>query len=182
MVNLFTFDLWEMKLFFTGIFSLKKFILCSHSPHTREMSSQTVLFSLIIKLHIKEAPSMYLFIQNLLLNRKFFQFKKNFPALHPEERNQSQHLRKAEKVLLSLWLWDQNRVCCGHLIPCRSPYERTLQKNLIINPLAFQAIYNFLYYWRQSSKGKLCLPTSHSMTGGWKTSHGGLLPECADMC
>ena len=44
---------------------------------------------------------MYLFIQNLLLNRKFFQFKNNFPALHPEERNQSQHLRKAEKVLLS---------------------------------------------------------------------------------
>ena len=31
----------------------------------------------------------------------------------------------------------------GHLIPCRSPYERTLQKNLIINPLAFQSYLQF---------------------------------------
>lgn len=106
MVVLFTFDLQESRLFFTGnfFFPLKKFILCSHLPRIRGTSSQTVPFLLIINLHIKETPSMYLFIQNLLLNGKFFQFKNNLPALHPEERNQSQHLRKAEKGLLSLWL------------------------------------------------------------------------------
>lgn len=111
--SLYIWSLRDETIFHWNFFFLKKFILCSHLPHIREMTSQTVLFLLIIKLHIKEVPSMYLFIQNLLLNWKFFQFKKNFPALHPKERNQSQHLRKAEKVLLSLWLWEQNPYVVG---------------------------------------------------------------------
>lgn len=55
---------------------------------------------------------MYLFVR-LCFELKVFQFKNNFPALHPKQTNQSQPLREAGKVLLSWWPCEQSLMCCG---------------------------------------------------------------------
>lgn len=137
-------------------FSLKKLIFTVTPLWSERGTPKLCLIPSHMKLHVKEVLSTYSSFD--FWTEGIFQLKNIFSALHAERRNQCWLLKETAKALLSWWPREQSHVCHRDIRFCAFPYERMLQKNFIINPLAFQIYLPFAVTLKAVMKRQTLIP------------------------